>query len=30
MRVFDNIPYPSLILTPNKVIISANKAFLEK
>jgi two-component system, NtrC family, sensor kinase len=30
IKVFDYIPYPALILTPDKVIISANKAFLEK
>jgi two-component system NtrC family sensor kinase len=30
IKVFDNIPYPALILTPDKVIISANKAFLER
>jgi len=28
-RVFDSISFPSLILKPNRVIISANKAFLE-
>ena len=30
VKVFDTIAFPALILTPNKVIISANKAFLEK
>ena len=30
IKVFDIIPYPSLILTPDKIIISANQAFLEK
>jgi two-component system NtrC family sensor kinase len=30
MKVFDTIPYPSLILTPDKIIVSANRAFLEK
>jgi len=29
-KVFNSIPFPSLILTPDKVIISANQAFLEK
>jgi PAS domain S-box-containing protein len=30
MKVFDTIPYPSLILTPDKIIVSANRAFLER
>jgi len=30
IKVFNSIPFPSLILTPDKVIISANQAFLEK
>ena len=30
MKVFDTIPYPALILTPDKIIVSANRAFLEK
>jgi two-component system NtrC family sensor kinase len=30
MKVFDSIPYPSLILTPDKIIVSANRAFLER
>ena len=30
IKVFNSLPFPSLILTPNKVIISANQAFLEK
>ena len=30
IKVFDTIPYPSLIIAPNKVIISANQAFLEQ
>jgi len=30
IKVFNAIPFPSLILTPNRVIISANQAFLEK
>ena len=30
IRVFDSISFPSLILKPNRVIISANQAFLEK
>jgi len=30
IKVFDNIPYPSLILTLDKIIVSANKAFLER
>ena len=30
MKVFNSLPFPSLILTPDKVIISANQAFLEK
>ena len=30
IKVFDTIPLPALILTPNKIIISANQAFLEK
>ncbi len=29
-KVFNSLPFPSLILTPDKVIISANQAFLEK
>ena len=29
-KVFNSLPYPSLILTTDKVIISANQAFLEK
>lgn len=28
MNVFDTIPYPALILTPDKIIVSANRAFL--
>ncbi|MCG6973220.1 MAG: PAS domain S-box protein [Desulfobacterales bacterium] len=30
MKIFNSLPFPSLILTPEKVIISANQAFLEK
>jgi PAS domain S-box-containing protein len=30
IKVFNSLPFPSLILTPDKVIISANQAFLEK
>ncbi len=30
IKVFNSIPFPSLILTPDKVIISANQSFLEK
>jgi two-component system NtrC family sensor kinase len=30
VKVFDTIAFPALILTPDKIIISANKAFLEK
>ena len=30
MKVFDTIPYPSLILTTDKIIVSANRAFLER
>ncbi|MBW2603785.1 MAG: PAS domain S-box protein [Deltaproteobacteria bacterium] len=30
MKVFDTIPYPALILTPDKIIVSANRAFLER
>ncbi|MGA9233465.1 MAG: PAS domain-containing protein, partial [Desulfobacterales bacterium] len=30
IKVFNSIPFPSLILTPDKVIVSANQAFLEK
>ncbi len=30
MNVFDTIPYPALILTPDKIIVSANRAFLER
>jgi PAS domain S-box-containing protein len=30
IKVFNSIPLPSLILRPDKVIISANQAFLEK
>ena len=30
IKVFNSLPFPSLILTPNKVIVSANQAFLEK
>ena len=30
LKVFNSIPFPSLILTPDKVIVSANQAFLEK
>jgi len=30
MKVFDTIPYPSLILTPDKIIVSANRSFLER
>jgi hypothetical protein len=29
-KVFNSLPFPSLILTPDKVIVSANQAFLEK
>ena len=28
--MFDSIPYPALILTPDKIIVSANRAFLER
>jgi len=30
MKVFDTIPISALILTPDKIIVSANRAFLEK
>ena len=30
IKVFNSLPFPSLILTPDKVIISANRAFLKK
>jgi PAS domain S-box-containing protein len=30
LKVFNSLPFPSLILTPEKVIISANQAFLGK
>jgi two-component system, NtrC family, sensor kinase len=30
MKIFNSLPFPSLILTLDKVIISANQAFLEK
>ena len=30
MKVFDTISYPALILTPDKIIVSANRAFLER
>jgi PAS domain S-box-containing protein len=30
LKVFNSLPFPSLILTLDKVIISANQAFLEK
>jgi len=30
MKVFNALPFPSLILTPDKIIVSANRAFLEK
>jgi PAS domain S-box-containing protein len=30
IKVFNSLPFPSLILTPDKIIISANQAFLEK
>jgi len=30
IKVFNTIPYPALILTPTKIIVSANQAFLEK
>ena len=30
IKVFNSLPFPSLILTPDKVIVSANQAFLEK
>ncbi len=30
MKIFNSLPFPSLILTLEKVIISANQAFLEK
>jgi len=30
IKVFNSLPFPSLILTPDKVIISANQAFLKK
>ena len=30
IKVFDNIPYPALVLTPDKIIVSANRAFLER
>jgi two-component system, NtrC family, sensor kinase len=30
MKIFNSLPFPSLILTPDKVIISANQAFLER
>jgi two-component system, NtrC family, sensor kinase len=30
MKIFNSLPFPSLILNPDKVIISANQAFLER
>ena len=30
MRVFDSLSFPTLILKPNKIILTANRIFLEK
>jgi len=29
-RVFDSLSYPSLMMTPDKIIVSGNRIFLEK
>ena len=30
MKVFDSLSYPSLVMTPDKIIVSGNQVFLDK